>query len=114
MAATFVLAACVDNGENARQFCGAHRELIDEQRDDEALTADMAGDLRDDIEATMRDAEDATRPVRGSARDLVAAYDDLSRLLDDDDAPDDELETAAAELQQAREDVRIACADHRS
>ena len=59
----------------------------------------------------MRHAEDGTRPLRLAARDLVDAYAELADLVDDDEATDEELDEAEAELQDARVDVRAACAD---
>ncbi len=102
-----ILASCVDNRANAIDFCERHRDLIAEERDGESLTKDEAKDIKRDIEKSMRDAEDATRPVRRAARDLLGAYDDVGRLDDDDDR--DDVAEVEAELQVAREDLRAAC-----
>ena len=110
-AAVLWLAGCVDNAENAKQFCDRHRALVAAARDRDDLSADEASDIENDLEETMRDAEDATRDVRRAARDLVASYGELAGVVDDDDAEPEELREATAELQQAREDIRAACAD---
>ena len=106
-----IATACVDNGENARQFCEAQAGLIDEARDRETLGSEEAGNIENDINSSMRDAEDATRAVRRSARDLLTAYGDLAGLLDDKEVDEAKLAEVNAELQTAREDVRAACAD---
>ena len=110
-AAVLWLAGCVDNAANAKQFCDRHRTLVAAARDRDDLSVGEASEIEDDLEETMRDAEDATREVRRAARDLVAAYGELAGVLDDDDAEPGELREAKAELQQAREDVRAACAE---
>lgn len=105
-----VAGACVDNRANALEFCDRHEELIAVGRDGETLTEAEAKGIERDIEKSMRDAEDATRPVRRSARDLLDAYDDIGRLAGDDDPDADEVVEVEGELQQAREDLRAACA----
>ena len=100
-----IVVSCVDNRANALEFCGQHRELIAVGRDGETLTPDDAKIIEREIEKSMRHAEDATRPVRLAARDLLAAYDEAGRLAADE-ADDAEVEAA---LQEAREDLRAAC-----
>ena len=111
--AVVVLAGCVDHGENAREFCTKNEALLTEGRDASEVekSTDELGETEDDLEDTMRHAEDGTKPLRLAARDLVDAYSELGALADDDDATEEERTEAADELQAAREDVRAACAD---
>lgn len=106
-----LVVACVDNEENARQFCDRHQELLAESRDGETLTAEQAEEIESEVEKTMADAEDATRGVRGAARDLVAAYDEIGGLVDDEDATAEELQEANDDLLTARRDLREACGE---
>jgi len=110
--AVIVAAGCVDHQANARAFCDRHAALLSVERDGAhlAFTADELADIEDEIERSMRDAEDGTRPVRLAARDLVAAYDELASLVDDDDTERDELAGARADLLEARTAARDACA----
>ena len=112
-AATLLLvgSGCVDHAANAADFCRAVQSVVDPARDDEDLTQERARSTADDVADVMRDAEDATRPVRSAARDLLDAYDVLADLLGDEDATGEELAEARAALQRARADVRTACAD---
>jgi hypothetical protein len=75
------------------------------------LSKDELQDKESEIEETMRDAEDGTRPVRLAARDLVDAYGDLAGVIDDDEAEPDEIKDAQDGLIEARADARAACAD---
>lgn len=108
--AALAVAGCVDNAENARQFCDRHADLLDRTIDDVDLDGGAASDIEDEIERTMRDAEDATRPVRGAARDLVKAYGEVADEAGNDD-PGDGLATARRELLEARRAMREACGD---
>ena len=106
---TLSLGACVDNGENARQFCDRHAELLAEANDAPPVDGPTASAIEDDVEETMRDAEDATRPVRGAARDLVKAYGDVAGASGEDDSAS-ELAEARRDLLDARREMRDACA----
>lgn len=112
-AAALALGACVDHQENAREFCDRHDRLLRAERDGAELRlgADELGDTEREIERSMRDAEDGTRPVRRAARDLLDAYAELGGLVGDDDAEADELADAREDLLDARARMRAACAD---
>ncbi|MGQ0824244.1 MAG: hypothetical protein ACT4OX_04280 [Actinomycetota bacterium] len=110
-----VMAAsgCVDHDLNARQFCNRHADLIVESKDERELASDhdTLGARADEIEETMKDAEDGTRPVRLAARDLLEGYIDLERMLGADDAEPDDVADTEHELREARAGIRDACAE---
>ncbi|MDZ4827299.1 MAG: hypothetical protein SGJ13_12680 [Actinomycetota bacterium] len=105
------LVACVDHDGNAREFCDRHAEVISAEIDNAQLdlSPDELRDVEDDLEETMRDAEDGTRPVRLAARDLVDGYRELADLVDDDEAEPGEVDDARTELDEVREEMRDAC-----
>jgi polyhydroxyalkanoate synthesis regulator phasin len=103
--------ACVDHGANAATFCTAVRDLVSAEADGVLPTQEEARAIADDVAKAMRHAEDGTRQIRGAARDLSVAYDDLTDLLGDDDATGQELDELRNEVQTARVDVRAACAN---
>jgi hypothetical protein len=105
------LGACVDHDSNAETFCEKNEELLNPASDNINYSEDVARFVSDELEKTMRYAEDATREVRLAARDMADAYLDKADLAADDDATEDELEENQEELQEAREDTRQACGD---
>jgi hypothetical protein len=113
LVAVLIVAGCVDHDLNARKFCDRHEDLLAASRDEREVAADKGTleDREDEIEESMKHAEDGTRAVRLAARDVLDGYDKLAGLVDDDDAEPDEITDAKAELREARADLRDACAD---
>jgi hypothetical protein len=105
------MAGCVDHDSNAEKFCERNAELLEARFDSIRVSEDVARFRSDELEKTMRYAEDATRPVRLAARDLSDAYLEQADLTADDDATEEELAENFDELKQARVDTREACAE---
>ena len=110
-----IAVACVDHDLNSRQFCDRHADLIAVSRDETEVAADKGTleDREDEIEETMKDAEDGTLSVRLAARDVLDAYGELASVVDDDDAEPEEVTDAKTALREARADLRGACTQAR-
>src|SRR5688500_19834201 len=72
------LAGCVDHDANAEKFCTKVADepvfVLDDSLDKITYSEDVATFVSDELEKTMKFAEDATREVRLSARDMADAY----------------------------------------
>ena len=105
------LGACVDHDANAEKFCQKNEELLNPASDHINYSEDVARFVSDELEKTMRYAEDATREIRLAARDMSDAYLEKADLTADDDATKKEIDENNEDLQKAREDTRDACSD---
>lgn len=112
-----VVAGCgiflIDHDARAVDFCERNAETLEPGPIDEdgTFNDDQATYYSDEVGKTMRYAEDATREVRLTARDLSDAYDDVREIAGDDDVPEDELEEKYGELRRQRAEMRSVCAD---
>lgn len=104
-------SACVDHESNAQRFCSRNAELLDTEQDEAILTEDQAIFFSDEVEKSMRFAEDGTREIRRTGRKLADAYSDVRKIAGDDDVPDDELDETYDELREKRGAMRDACAE---
>lgn len=111
VAGVALLAGCVDQRGNAGRFCERNAEVLEEGQDDEILSKDQAVFLSDELEKTMRYAEDSTRTVRRAARKLADAYADVRAIAGDDDVDQDDLDKRYAKLKDRRVTMRTLCAD---
>jgi hypothetical protein len=106
-----VLAGCVDHDANAQTFCERNAELLDPGSDEAVYSEDQAIYFSDEVEKTMRFAEDGTRDIRRTARRLADAYADVREISDDDDVPEDEFDEVYGELRKRRAEMRDVCAE---
>lgn len=112
MALTLALtSACVDQDSNTQRFCARNADLLDASKDDEVLTEDQAIFFSDEVEKSMRFAEDGTREIRSKGRKLADAYSDVREIAGDDDVPNDEIDETYEELRERRNAMRDACAE---
>jgi hypothetical protein len=106
-----VVAGCVDHGSNAQRFCDRNVELLDPSQDGQTLSEDQAVYFSDEVEKTMRFAEDGTRELRRTARKLADAYADIRGIAGDDDVPKKEIQEKYAELNKQRVATRDVCGE---
>ena len=106
-----LVAGCVDHDSNAQKFCDRNAELLDPEQDGQVLSEDQAVFFSDEVEKSMRFAEDGTRDLRRTARRLADAYSDIRGIAGDDDVPDKEVREKYAELREQRAATRDVCAD---
>lgn len=109
--AALFATACVDHDSNSETFCRRNAELLDESQDGAELSEDQAIFTSDEVEKSMRYAEDGTRTVRRAARELADAYADVREIADDDDPPEDEVDDVYDELEKRRQEMREVCGE---
>lgn len=111
IAGASVMAGCVDQSGNAARFCDRNTEVLNESNDDQILSEDQAVYFSDEVEKTMRYAEDSTRPVRRAARRLADAYGDVRAIAGDDDVDQEDVDERYTMLFLRRVEMREVCAE---
>jgi hypothetical protein len=104
-----LVTGCVDHDANSAKFCKRNAELLQPAQDDATYTKDQATYYSDQVEKSMRFAEDGTRKVRTTARKLADAYDDVRRAASGDNVPEKELRETYQKLGERRAAMRDVC-----
>jgi polyhydroxyalkanoate synthesis regulator phasin len=110
MLALGLSAGCVNHQSNAERFCEKNADLLDPVRDADILSEDQARYFSDELEKTMRYAEDGTRELRRTARKMADAYAGINKIAGDDDVSQKEIDKKYAELHKQRVATRKVCA----
>jgi hypothetical protein len=117
-----VLTACVDQEENATEFCSRNEERFGLDLFDQGIETELATndddrefyienmeDNENSFSKTMKYAEDATKKIRNKARDVDDAYLDVNATYGDSDSDQDDYEEDLAELEKQLGELEELC-----
>ena len=120
-----VLTACVDQEENASEFCTRNEERFATDLFDQGIETELATndddrefyletmeDTENSFSKTMKYAEDATKKIRNNARDVDDAYLDVIVTYGDSDSDQDDYEDDLAELEKELDELEEYCAEY--